>query len=237
MLKPLSDEEYKALEQSIVSEGCKHPIEIWNSYIVDGHNRHDICLRQGVDFKVVHREFASEDHVKLWILVNQFSRRNLTEGQKIDNISKIREILEKIAKENSRANLSKIEGFDEIKEIFTDCREPDSRQEAQKEKQDRWNENRVNTKLAKLAGVSRDKVDKYEAIKKLGTAEDILEVKEGKKKINPTYEELKLKHRAEEAKQEFPREKYRVVYADLYRRKRESSKTKTMLLFSSLITR
>ena len=218
LLKPLSDEEYKTLEQSIVTEGCKHPIEIWNSYIVDGHNRHDICLRQGVDFKVVHREFASEDHVKLWILVNQFSRRNLTEGQKIDNISKIREILEKIAKENSRANLSKIEGFDEIKEIFTDCWEPNSRQEAQKEKQDRWNENRVNTKLAKIANVSPDKVFKYEAIKKLGTAEDILEVKEGKKKINPTYEELKLKHRAEEAKQEFPREKYRVIYADLYKR-------------------
>jgi len=117
---------------------------------------------------------------------------------------------------HNKSSIFKIEGFDEIQEIFNVCRVPDTgHKETKKESHDRRNENRVNAKLAKIAGISRDKVDKYKAIKKLGTVEDILEVKEGKKKINPTYEELKLKHRAEEARQEFPKEKYHVIYADL----------------------
>jgi len=220
LLKPLSDEEYKSLEQSILTEGCKHPIEVWNGYIVDGHNRHDICLRQGIDFKVIHRDFAGEDHAKLWILLNQFSRRNLTDGDKIENISKIREILERIAILNQKSGKPlEVEGFEEIKEIFNVTWVPKyGSKETNSEKRRRQNENTVNAQLAKIANVSPDKVFKYEAIKKLGKAEEILEVKEGTRKINPTYEEIKRRYRSEEAKKEFPKEKYRVIYADLYER-------------------
>lgn len=224
LLKPLSDEEYKSLEQSIITEGCKHPIEVWNGYIVDGHNRHDICLRQGVDFKIVHRQFLNERDAKFWIGVNQLGRRNLPEEDRLELVSFLREEYEKEARINQGTRTDLINKYEvyvnNLWWVPTSSSLKNLKEEVslKSEKQKEWDENRVRSKLAKIANVSPDKVFKYEAIKKLGKAEEILEVKEGTKKINPTYEEIKRRHRAEEAKQEFPKEKYRVIYADLYER-------------------
>ena len=33
-------EEFKSLEDSIKQDGCLRPVELWNGYIVDGHNRY-----------------------------------------------------------------------------------------------------------------------------------------------------------------------------------------------------
>jgi hypothetical protein len=216
LLKPLTKEEKKTLEQSLISEGCKHPIELWNGYIIDGHNRYDICIRQGLDFKVVHRDkdFVDETDVKFWIRLNQLAGRNMTEGEKVYQVSLLKEDFEALAKESQGKRNDLLEKYEDYIKNF--CRVPDSGLESKKEQQDRWNENRVSSKLAKLAGVSRDKMEKYEAIKKIGSVKDILEIREGKKKINPTYDNLRRMHRVEEAKKEFPGEDYEVVYANLY---------------------
>jgi len=39
-IPPLSDEEYANLRESIQAEGCRDAIIIWDSNIVDGHNRY-----------------------------------------------------------------------------------------------------------------------------------------------------------------------------------------------------
>lgn len=40
LIPPLSEEEYRMLEDSIVRDGCDTPLTVWNGTIVDGHNRY-----------------------------------------------------------------------------------------------------------------------------------------------------------------------------------------------------
>ena len=44
---------------------------------MDGHNRHEICTRNRIEFQTVSREFASHEEAKQWIIGNQLGRRNL----------------------------------------------------------------------------------------------------------------------------------------------------------------
>ena len=77
LIPPLSDEEYKGLEENIVKEGCRDSIVTWEGVIVDGHNRYEICTRHNIPFNTVEKEFASRGEAIEWIILNQFGRRNL----------------------------------------------------------------------------------------------------------------------------------------------------------------
>ena len=48
LIPPLSAEERKMLEESIVRDGCDTPLTVWEDTIVDGHNRYDICREHGM---------------------------------------------------------------------------------------------------------------------------------------------------------------------------------------------
>lgn len=78
VLLPLSLETSKGLESSLIDDGCREPLVLWNGTLVDGHNRHSICQRRGIKFKTVDKEFADEREAMDWILANQMHRRNLT---------------------------------------------------------------------------------------------------------------------------------------------------------------
>lgn len=79
LIRPLSPKEYEQLEANIVSDGCRDPIVTWNGYIIDGHNRYEICRRHNIEFKVKEMQFDSRDDVIVWICANQLGRRNITE--------------------------------------------------------------------------------------------------------------------------------------------------------------
>ena len=78
LLRPLNKDEYKSLEQQIISDGCHTPIVIWNNTIVDGHHRYKICKKHGVEFSIKEMDFPSEVEALFWIGKNQNARRNLT---------------------------------------------------------------------------------------------------------------------------------------------------------------
>lgn len=82
LIPPLSDDEYSRLERSIIAEGVRDPIITWNGTIVDGHNRYRICQEHGIAFKTAEIVFGSKDAAKIWIIENQFGRRNLNSYQK-----------------------------------------------------------------------------------------------------------------------------------------------------------
>ncbi|MCS6795203.1 MAG: ParB N-terminal domain-containing protein [Raineya sp.] len=86
LIAPLTEEELQLLEQSILAEGCREPIILWNRnekfVIVDGHNRYQICQKYNLDFKFEVRNFESLEDVKNWMINNQLGKRNLTEQQK-----------------------------------------------------------------------------------------------------------------------------------------------------------
>ena len=83
---PLGEEELFLLENSIVKEGCREALIVWEKtddqlILVDGHNRFKICEKNNIPFKVKKIKFSSIEEAKLWMIDNQMGRRNLTPDQ------------------------------------------------------------------------------------------------------------------------------------------------------------
>jgi ParB-like chromosome segregation protein Spo0J len=79
LIPPLSATERQGLEASILAEGCRDPLIVWEekNILVDGHNRYEICMAHGVAFQIVTRSFPDRTSVMDWMIDNQLSRRNL----------------------------------------------------------------------------------------------------------------------------------------------------------------
>jgi len=75
---PLKQEEYVQLEKSILEDGCRDALVVWNDTIIDGHNRYAICMAHNIPFQTVEKSFESKNAAKLWMIRNQWARRNLT---------------------------------------------------------------------------------------------------------------------------------------------------------------
>lgn len=78
----MQPEEYDRLEQSILTEGCRDALVIWNGILIDGYNRYTICQKHNIEFATVEMEFPNRDEAKRWIRSNQLARRNLTKEQR-----------------------------------------------------------------------------------------------------------------------------------------------------------
>ena len=109
LLRPLTDEEFKSLENSIKQDGCLRPIELWNGYIADGHNRYSICMKNGIPFDQVDvtEKFETKSDVMKWIVQNQRARQTGRQLSKTE-LLKMAEAVEKQvaveAKEKHDAN-------------------------------------------------------------------------------------------------------------------------------------
>lgn len=82
LIPPLTNEEYRLLEESIINEGCRDKLITWSDTIIDGHNRYEICKKHGIPFQTEDRDFESIEAVKDWMDFNQLARRNLTQDQR-----------------------------------------------------------------------------------------------------------------------------------------------------------
>lgn len=83
-IPPLSDEEFKQLEENILEEGIVYsPIIVWKGFIVDGHNRYRVIQKHpDIRYSTLEKEFDNKIQAIIWICKNQLGRRNLTEPQK-----------------------------------------------------------------------------------------------------------------------------------------------------------
>jgi hypothetical protein len=88
LIPPLTTEEYAGLEESILQEGCRDALIVWGDTLIDGHNRFEICTRHNIPFETTEMFFPSRDDVKLWMMKNQLSRRNLNDMQRIAIVRK-----------------------------------------------------------------------------------------------------------------------------------------------------
>lgn len=79
LIRPLHRAEYLQLEANIMSDGCRDPITTWKGFIIDGHNRYEICQRHSIPFAVCEMSFECREEVIAWICANQLGRRNITE--------------------------------------------------------------------------------------------------------------------------------------------------------------
>ena len=182
LIPPLSGDEYDRLEKSILIEGVRDPIITWNDTIIDGHNRYHICQEHGIGFKTAHREFESRDAAKIWIIENQFARRNLTKYDRGVLTLQLKPLYAAEAKRRMSAGGNSAEVGRQISD----------------------NPQRTDEQLAKLAGVSRDTIRKIEVIETEAAKGNEVAmgarnaVKDGKKSIHAAYGEIRKSNTKED---------------------------------------
>lgn len=84
------EEEHKSLDESIRKNGFDpaYPLIVWDGILIDGHNRYELCLKNGVEFNTIEKTFSNREEAYNWIIENQLSRRNITKEQKLFLIGK-----------------------------------------------------------------------------------------------------------------------------------------------------
>lgn len=102
--RKLTEDEYSGLEADIKEFGCNDPILLWDGFIIDGHNRYEICQKHGIDFRTLSLHFDSRADVLLYMIDHQLARRNLHELDKVALLEAKRPILEARAKENLKTS-------------------------------------------------------------------------------------------------------------------------------------
>jgi len=92
-IPPLSEDEFKQLEENIVNDGeVYEPLTVWNGTIVDGHNRYRVlCNHPEIPYKIREMHFSDKWDAFDWMYKNQLGRRNLTEQQRTYMIGKMYE--------------------------------------------------------------------------------------------------------------------------------------------------
>ena len=82
-IDPLTPDELDALERSILAEGCRDALVLWNDLLIDGHNRYAICQKHGLPFNTIQAtQFKNMDDVHLWMIDQHLGRRSVSEFQR-----------------------------------------------------------------------------------------------------------------------------------------------------------
>jgi len=79
LIPPLTAEERGGLESNIVANGCLDTLKVWGDILVDGHNRFNICVEHGIEYKTQAMKFVDRNAVSVWIIRNQLDRRNIAD--------------------------------------------------------------------------------------------------------------------------------------------------------------
>ena len=136
---------------------------------------------------IIDKEFADRDEVKLWMIRNQLSRRNLTAFVRSELALKLKPLIAGMAKEKQREAGGAV------------CQKSDKAV--------------IDTKreLAKAAGVSHDTIAKAEKIIAVAPEEVKVQLRNGDMSINQAYKQVKtaerkiaLKRQVEELEQHSP---------------------------------
>lgn len=170
------------MEENIKTNGCQDSLKAWNGTIVDGHNRYKICNENNIPFEITEMHFEDRDAAIVWIIKNQFGRRNLLPFQRSELALKMKETIKAKAKEQQigaqnnnagRAVLQKSEK--QVSPIHTD------------------------EELSKMAGVSRFTIRQAETILKSGTPEQQERARSGGKgnTVNAIFNEVVTKGETE----------------------------------------
>jgi prolyl oligopeptidase PreP (S9A serine peptidase family) len=80
LIPPLTDGEREHLTTNLLSNGCREPLVVWveEKLLLDGHNRHEICTKNDIFYKIEEISLSDRQSAINWIVNNQLGRRNLT---------------------------------------------------------------------------------------------------------------------------------------------------------------
>lgn len=176
LIPPLTDEEYRQLEENCVKEGIRDPLVVWHvpngdDILVDGHNRFEISAKHGgIPFQIKRMAFDLREDAIIWIILNQFGRRNLEAYDRGVLALKVKPMIAKRAKERQRCGQGGV---------------------LLNQKSDEASEVNTTKELAKIAGVSHDTIHKVEVIQNSGDKKLIDDVRKGETSINRAYQTVK----------------------------------------------
>jgi len=193
---PLTAEEFGQLEASILAEGCRDALVLWKEggFLLDGHNRLKICKKHGKAYMTVEIGLPDRDAAKVWVIRNQFGRRNLTPYQRAELVLKLEPLIAAKAKERQGTR--------------TDLGKNFPQKSAESETRDA---------LAKIAGVSHDTLARAKFLNEHADSEIKQALRTGKTNINAAMKEVKRREKRATVTVEAtvtPTGKYRVIYAD-----------------------
>lgn len=194
VLPKLSEEDYTALEKSLLTDGYKGaPIMIWDGVIVDGHNRYEICNKHNIPYEVKNIDFENKEEAMRWMVRQQIGRRNLTPMQRISISEKYRPFCEKEAKANqSKAGKEYGNGGTKLTENL-----PQASDTGKKERNPT-----TDKKLADIANVSEKTYRMGTKILNSGNEELIQQAIDGEISINKAYNKLKASQKKESEKKQ-----------------------------------
>lgn len=89
----------------MVRDSCREPLSVWRNgraILLDGHNRLKICEAHGLRFCTAEIEVPDRESAKIWIIENQFGRRNITPYQRGELALKLEPRYAAQAKERQR---------------------------------------------------------------------------------------------------------------------------------------
>ena len=182
LIPALTTEEYKQLEDNCLEEGIREKIILWNNYIIDGHNRYNIANQWNLEFETKSKNFNTIEDVKIWMLDNQFGKRNLSDAQRYLNRNEKRKLLkeqgEQIYKEKSV-----FKGNQHTAPLSTIDNEP------------KHNTQKI---IANELGWSTGKVAMADVVFKKATPEIEEKVLKNEITINQAYKEIKKEEKKEE---------------------------------------
>lgn len=163
LIPPLTSQERELLEASLVQEGCREPLVVWEQggILLDGHNRLEICSRHGIPFTTRGVELKNRDAALLWSLNNQLGRRNLSAIDRIALAAKREPLIKATAaRKRSRRTVVPQNSAEQTRPMET-------RQEA-----------------SAVAGVSHDTYTKGKAVLEHGVPDLVQAVREGSASIH-----------------------------------------------------
>lgn len=167
LIPPLTEEERKGLEESLLKEGCRDALVLWGDTLIDGHNRYEICKMHNIPFETVQREFFNRQAAIEWIILNQFGRRNLPIHERARLALRLKPVIAERAAERMLAGKS----------------DP-TQKSAQGETRDN---------IASIAGVSHDTIAKVEKIENQAPAPVVSASRRNDISVNTAYQVTKMK--------------------------------------------
>jgi len=170
-IDPLTEAERETLERSLLAEGCRDALVLWEDVLVDGHNRYDICQKHGIPFKVTQNtSFQSMEDVMLWMIENHLGRRSVSDFQRGVLALRQKDILAKRAlqeAERAKAEDAAIAPPDPEKEAAPPPKARTSRED-----------------IARAARLSSNTISQIEKIQKTATPELVEAIRQGTISIN-----------------------------------------------------
>lgn len=208
LIPPLSSYELSGLEEEIKYwGGCYSPIITWKGFIADGHHRYEICKKYGFSFKTEELNSPNERSVKKWMINNQFKRRNLPIHVRLDlafeyEYLDFEEAKLRQEKTQFKKNVTVISPVTQPQSFFENPHSISS-----------INYKKGNTiqSVAKRSECGYGTAFQYKKIRESGLTKKVYEGES----IRKVYNDLRKKERASKLKVTlFPKDKYRILYAD-----------------------